>query len=417
LLDGEGHKVDWVVGYEPPPDRFLARIEKAAHGVDTYRALSERYAKAPNNPEAAFRLALKYREDISQREKTLALFRQVRSADAQATAGLTEVEGFGARASLREYAAYFLAELEPGARGAAMSAFLEKYPQSTLAKSAYGFLSRFYRSGNVAEDEATAFFERYAALFPNDPEPLEAYLNRITANGGPVREGRKIAGRMRALAGGALTPRQAMGIAFFYINTGDPASAFEVFGQEMIDPEVKAEPDILLRGALIWLDQEGHRQDALKMVERALALESPSPNTRQRAAQLYLRAGLKDKALGVYGPAFVSAHQDREVALGSYAQFWYRQRINLASALEAARRSCELDPEAGTYDLMAGILFLRKEYAEALQAGERAVSLARQSDTPFGRNRANQYEARVKQIKDTVEKRKDRPRESETPAP
>ena len=124
LLDGEGRKVDWLVGYEPPPDRFLAKLERAVRGVDSYQALSERYAKEPNNPEAAFRLALKYRDDPNQKEKAVALFRQVRSADVQATAGQTEVDGFSARASLREFAEYFLAEMGPGAKSAAMRAYL-----------------------------------------------------------------------------------------------------------------------------------------------------------------------------------------------------------------------------------------------------------------------------------------------------
>ncbi|MDH4198452.1 MAG: hypothetical protein OEW05_13650, partial [Candidatus Aminicenantes bacterium] len=365
LLDAEGQKVDWLVGYEPPPDRFLAKLEKAVRGVDTYRALSDRYAKEPNNPEAAFRLALKYREDLSQKEKAVALFRQVRSADVKATAGQTEVDGFSARASLREFAEYFLAEMGPGAKSAAMRAFLAKYPQSALLKSAYGFLCRFYRGG-VRKEEAAEFFEKYAALFPNDLEPLEAYLSYIISNGGLVDKGREIAGRMRALAGGGLSPRQAMVMVSFYADTGDLGSAFAVYGRDMMNPQLSVDPDVLLRCALFWLGQKAHRQEALKMVERALALEPPSPNARQRAAQIYLRAGLKDKALDVYGLSFVSAHENKAVALASYAQFWYRQHINLAGALEAARRSSELDPMAATYDLTAGILFLRKEYAEAL---------------------------------------------------
>ena len=379
-------------------------------GNDTYAALSGRYAKEPNNAEIALKLACKYRDSFNQKDKAGALFRQVRSADPKLTSALTEVEGFGVRASLREYAEYFLAELEPRQRGAAMHAFVAKYPRSPLLKSAYGFLTRFYYGGGVTQDEAGAFFAKYVDLFPGDIDPLAASLRYIVNNGGPAKEGRNIAARMRALAGQDLSSGHAMSLAYFYAETGDPEAAFEVFGRDLLDPRTNPGSDLLARCARFWMGQKVHRQDALRMVERALALDPGNPNLRQSAARVYLLAGDKKRALDVYGPGFVTAFRDRPAALAAYAQYWSRQQTNLPSAAEAASRSGELEPEGMIYDTLALILFLEKKYDEALAAAEKAVILARESDTSFGRNRARQYEARVKQIKQASGKTQTAPR-------
>jgi tetratricopeptide (TPR) repeat protein len=378
-------------------------------GIDTYAALSERYAKESNNAEFALKLACKYRDAFNQKDKAIALFRQVRSADPKLTSGLTEVEAFGVRASLREYAEYFLAELEPGQRGAAMRAFVAKYPHSPLLKSAYGFLTRFYYSG-VTQDEAGAFFAKYVDLFPGDIDPLAASLRYIVNNGGPAKEGRNIAARMRALAGQDLSSGHAMSLAYFYAETGDPEAAFEVFGRDLLDPRRSPGADLLARCARFWMGQKVHHQDALRMVERALALDPGNPNLRQSAARVYLLAGDKKRALDVYGPGFVTAFRDRPAALAAYAQYWSRQQMNFPSAAEAASRSAEMEPEGRTYDTLALILVLEKRYDEALVAAEKALALARESDTSFGRNRARQYENHVKQIKQAAGKAQTAPR-------
>ena len=60
VLDKDGSEIDWHVGYGPPPDKFLERLEKTVKGIDTYKILSERYAKEPKNIEVVFKLAKKF---------------------------------------------------------------------------------------------------------------------------------------------------------------------------------------------------------------------------------------------------------------------------------------------------------------------------------------------------------------------
>ena len=75
FVDKTGKEVDWIVGYGPPPDRFLEKVKKSLSGVDTYLDLSARYAKDPTNVEVVFKLAEKtasrYTPEMEARSKEL----------------------------------------------------------------------------------------------------------------------------------------------------------------------------------------------------------------------------------------------------------------------------------------------------------------------------------------------------------
>jgi cytochrome c-type biogenesis protein CcmH/NrfG len=70
----------------------------------------------------------------------------------------------------------------------------------------------------------------------------------------------------------------------------------------------------------------------------------------------------------------------------------------LESALEAAKKSVELDPDAYTWDTLSRVYEKLNNYGEALKAQEKAVELAG--------DQAQRYQGRIKQLKKVMEKEK-----------
>ena len=66
-VDKDGKEVDWIVGYGPPADKHLEKIQNAIAGIDTYGALNARYAKEPANVEVLFKLAREVRRPLLDR--------------------------------------------------------------------------------------------------------------------------------------------------------------------------------------------------------------------------------------------------------------------------------------------------------------------------------------------------------------
>ncbi|MCK4758790.1 MAG: hypothetical protein KAT69_02010, partial [Candidatus Aminicenantes bacterium] len=154
FLGSDGSEIDWHVGYGPPPEKFLERVEKTVKGIDTYRLLAERYAKEPKNIEVVFKLAQKF-DDRYDEEKAKELFNQVLSLDPDGKKGTTEYRQ--EQVTYTEYAEFSLAglafysrERDPGL----FKAFIQKYPESKMLKDAYLYLGSYYQRAG-SKEEAT----------------------------------------------------------------------------------------------------------------------------------------------------------------------------------------------------------------------------------------------------------------------
>jgi hypothetical protein len=94
---------------------------------------------------------------------------------------------------------------------------------------------------------------------------------------------------------------------------------------------------------------------------------------------VYVRADLDDRALAIYGPAWlektIAAGQDRDV--NGYASFWLRAGKNLESALAAAKASVEMQPKAYFYwSTLSDVYAKMADKTQAVKAAETAVALA-----------------------------------------
>lgn len=392
ILDQDGSEIDWHVGYSPPPDKFLERLEKTAKGIDTYKILSERYAKEPKNIEVVFKLARKYYDRRSAEDKALTLFQQVLAIDPDGKLGTTE---YGEdKVTYTEYAEYNIAAItifgdkrnpEP------MKAFIKKYPEGKILKSAYSYLSSYYRFSGTKE-ESTAFFNEYVSKYPDDPYVLNAYVDRIIRDKENIDRGIELAEKIKEIMKYNEDPYFTKNLGQLYCLKGTPEKAEEVYGKTFMEGQVTSLSYNLIDYANFWVEQKANTDSAVEMAELAMKLKPGDNYFVQQTASFYCRLDKTEKALELYGPSYIQKNLDKPNILSSYAYFWSGQDKNLESALEAAKKGVELSPNTSTWGSLSQVYQKMKKYDEALKAAEKALELASERSKEF-------YKKRIEQIK------------------
>ncbi len=396
VLDNDGSEIDWHVGYSPPPDKFLARLEKTVKGIDTFKSLSERYAKEPKNVEVVFKLARKWEGKYDQ-EKATKLFKEVIILDPDGKMGTTD---YGEeKVTYTEYAEFSIGamplfgrqiDIEP------MKAFIKKYPESKMLKSAYMYLSSYYRFRG-SKEEATQFFDEYTSKFPEDPYVLSSYISRIIRNKDNVDKGIELAEKIKDFMKYNPSPRYQKDLAELYMLKEDKDKAGEAFGKRFMEGKVSSLARSLVDYANFWVKHKTNTESAEEMMELAMKLNPDRWYTFRSAAEMYIKLKKDDKALEAFGPGFIERYKDEANTLNSYASFWANQGKNLESALEASKKSVELAGRHYNWDTLSLVYMKLKEYDEALKAEEKAVELA---DERY----KIRYQNRIKQIQKAMEK-------------
>ena len=407
-MDKNGQEVDWIVGYGPPADKFLEKVKNSIAGVDTYGALSARYAKEPTNVEVAFKLAEKCGDRYSTEltAKSQELYKKVIALDPEGQQGTTTLEYLKASVPYTQAAEYNLAQATAFGRKpdpAPLQAFIKKYPDSKLVKQAYSYLGYYY--GNQApKEDAAKFFEEYTAKFPEDKDALASYVERIIKDKEPLDKGLALAEKLKDLAGYPQNPGYQQNLAQLYAIKDEPAKAEEAYGKDFIDDYVATTYYALVGYANFWIDQNKNLESAEAMTDLAVKLRPNEWYTFSQAAGVFTKLKKPEKALAVYGPEFAKKYGDDQSALSSYASFWNRQGTNLASALDAAKRSVALTSDYYNNFVLGQVLFKMKNYPEALKAAEKAVELVKPIAAKNEGFPIQQYEKLVKDIKEAMAK-------------
>ncbi len=84
-----------------------------------------------------------------------------------------------------------------------------------------------------------------------------------------------------------------------------------------------------------WTARKANRESALAALENVLQREPDSLHFRSSSASALYRAGEKEKALAVFGPAYADSHSERLSHLFEYGSFWVGRKENLESAVPA----------------------------------------------------------------------------------
>ncbi len=400
LLDKDGSDYDWHVGYGPPPEKFLDRLEKSVKGIDTFKAISEAYAKDPKNVETVFKLARKYDRKYDE-AKALEMYKKVLTLDPDGKKGTTDYQDN--KVSFTEYAEFSIGAMQAFARKMdpePLKAFIKKYPASPLMKSAFQRLS-YYFGMRAPKEEAAAFFEEYTTKYPDDPYVLSSYITRIIRDKDNVDKGIELAEKINDIMKYNPSPRYQKDLAELYMLLQEEEKADGVFGKRFMEGQVSNLAYSLMQYANFWVKHETNTKSAEEMMMLALKIDPDRWYNFRTAAQNYIRLGKEEKALKLFGPEYAAKHQDNASVLNSYAMFWAQQGKNLESALQAAKKSVELQEAYYNWDTLATVYQKMKKHEDALKAAEKAYELA--DDQIKAR-----YKAKIEQIKKVLEKEKEK---------
>ncbi|MCX6561347.1 MAG: hypothetical protein NTZ26_12640 [Candidatus Aminicenantes bacterium] len=378
FLDASGAEIDWIVGYDLPADVFHEKMLKIPAGIDTYRVLAAAYAKNPKDVPTVFKLALKWGDRYDE-AKSKEFFQAVIALDPQGTTGPYRVEPDGLEVPYTEYAEYQIGynsvmTMKPDP--ASMRAFIAKYPDSKLLKQAYQTLSFAY-SYQGTKEESAKFFEEYAGKFPNDPKVLDMWLARINRDKGPFDKGAELAARIRALTRSNPVRGYNKDVAELYANRNETAKIEDVYGKSFMEGQATALAIDLIEYAQFWAGRDANKDSALEMVETAMRLKPDFLYIIQQGASVLIKLGREDKAMEVFGPAWLAKNGDKSTNQYSYGAFWSGQGKNMDAALAALRKAIATDPDKYYYwSGLATALQKVKKWDEAVQAAEKAVALA-----------------------------------------
>ncbi len=390
ILGNDGSEIDWHVGYGPPPEKFLERVEKTVNGIDTFKALSEKYVQNPKDAEAVFKLAHKYDRRYDQ-EKALELYKEVLVIDPTGQKGTTE---YGEeKVTYTEYAEYSIGaialfgrspDLEP------MKTFIKKYPESHLLQTAYMRLGSYYRSRGDKE-EATEFFEKYTSRYPDDPTVLNYYVSRILRDKDNLDRGIELAEKINEIMKYNPSPSYMKNLAELYSLKGEQDKANEVYGKDFMEGRVSRLVYDLRDYVDFWFRQESNTESVEDMMELAVKMAPDNFYVVRAVADFYVKLDKPEKALKIFGPDRIKDFMDDSNSLYSYARFWGTLGKNLESALEAAKRSVKLAEAPYKWDTLSLVNLKLKRYDDALKAAEKAVET--------GGPQAARYEKRIEEIK------------------
>ena len=383
VLGGDGAEIDRFVGYYPPAVNFQARLEKILRGENTFKALNEAYGRNPKDVATVFGLARKWwdRNDMAKAQDK---FKEVIALDPEGKAGtFIDEDDTKITASYTDFARYELALAtallrRTGPDLAPVTAFIAGYPKSPLVRDAYRQLGNYYASAGT-KDEAAKFFAEYASRYPDDPRPLSTWLSRVLRDKGPLDKGAELAVKLRELNSADPNPDVNLMLARFYDLAGEGSKADEVYGNAFMENQVQDAAYALVSYAIYWVDKKENRESAVAMADAALRLEPGVLYFVRQAAYVHLTAGDPAAALELYGPAWLVKNIDGldPHDIRSYATFWTRSGLNLESALVAAKKTVELQPETHYFWSTLGDVYaaLGKK-AEAINAAEKALELA-----------------------------------------
>ena len=384
LFDPDGSMVDWHVGYDPPAEKYLEQIEKSLKGIDTFKSLSDQYAKDPENLDVIFKLAGK-QNDLYRTEKAAELYKQIVALDPEGKGGMTEYGGGRGEApekvSYTQYAEFNIGTAALSSRPpdpAALQAFIKKYPEGLIVRDSYQRLSGVYYQRTASKEEAAKFYEEFAGRFPKLISPLTAWVQRILQDKEPVDRGIELA--LKAIEMQKAAPRP----------TGAAA--------ERAMPMIPGASMSLNLGRLYGL--KGEKAKAVETIDAAAAESGDNARMIPSIAQAYIDIGAEDKALALYGPEFVKKNIGRAASLSPYASFWARQEKNLDSALEAAKKAVELGPENPMGWITLGTVYVKlKNAAEAVKAADKALEVAPPAQKAVIQRQVDQIKSQAAAIK------------------
>ena len=365
FLDADGKEVDWIAGYSPPPESLLAQIQLIIQGVDTFSSLTTALNKNPKNPEPLIKLGLKYQKR-QNREKALECFSKAALLDPDGKIMIRR--DTGELISCKEMADYHYAMTHIVTWGLidmkASKMYVQNYPNGQLLKEAYLELSRFQ---SLDEEEGRAFYEKFISKFPDDPDVLNKYIERIDRIRQPLEnnpaydKGADFADRIVKVYPEITHFAASENYARLLAEKNDMEAAERAFGEDYLSRQVQSWSDNMLSYAEFWLGRKQNIEKAEEAITTALKLTPEEPGILMRAAAAYYhQLKLPEKALQVFGPKTLPKFKANARALYDYFKFWMTLKTNEESAGKALKMLWELKPDTIYYRIGAATVYWKQ---------------------------------------------------------
>jgi hypothetical protein len=121
--------------------------------------------------------------------------------------------------------------------------------------------------------------------------------------------------------------------------------ALELFGPDHLKRIATSLKDLYSYFSF-WTERKQNEASAMEALDRILALKPESIYYRQASAAVLLRAGRQDRALEVFGPAFLESRAGDPNALYEFGTFWLSKNTILDQAVPALVKSLRTVPKA-----------------------------------------------------------------------
>jgi tetratricopeptide (TPR) repeat protein len=388
FFDGSGEAVDWILGYDPPADKFKTQVDKILAGEGTYKSLMAAYAKDSNSAELAFKIGRKY-DDRYDQVQAAEFYKKVVALDPDGKKGTTDYEpgqpGVVEKVTYTQYAEFNIGAAALSTRPAdpaPMLAFVKKYPNGAMVQTAYVRLSGVHFLRTAPKDQAAAFYAEWTDRFPKDTAALSAWVQRILADKDPVDKGIELAEKAIAMNKASAAPQASV-----------PGTV--VIGPGGAIMNASMELNLARLYAL-----KGDKAKAVAIVDEAAKAAGDNARALPSVAQAYMDIGAEDKALAFYGPEFLKKNLANAQALNGYAMFWSRQGKNLDSALESAKKNAELAPaNYGSWTTLAQVYIKLKNAPEAVKAADKALEVAPAAQKAVAQRVVDQIKTQAAAIK------------------
>jgi tetratricopeptide (TPR) repeat protein len=227
-----------------------------------------------------------------------------------------------------------------------------------------------------SKEEATKFFEDYVSKYPEEPDVLNYYVQRIIRDKDNLDRGIELAKKINEIMKYNTNPYYMKNLAELYVLKGEPEKADEAYGKNYMEEKLTGLSYDLVDYANFWVNQNKNTESAINMAENTVRLNPENSYILQQAAGIYCKLNKLEKALEIFGPEFIKKHMEEQNYLVGYVRFWSNQGKNLESALEAAKKLVELSPAAFNWDGLSSVYLKLKNYNEALKAAEKALELS-----------------------------------------
>ena len=197
-------------------------------------------------------------------------------------------------------------------------------------------------------------------------------------------------------------------LADFYLTSGKPEKALEIFGPQFIKtPDVRAYD--LTWYARFWVQKKQNTESALEALELAVKSATGTAEMMDRmalrsAAEMFYQLGKPDRALAIFGPSFIQGHSYDPLALSEYAQFWAQKKTNLESALTASEAAIKLKEPTSLnrgyiWITLSSVYSALGRFEDALKAAEKAIEVGGGFNTEY-------YKSQLKKIQEEIDKKK-----------